>query len=954
MRNHFLRVGGAGVDPAYVDEVFSTDIWWGNYNTTPAAITINNGIDVSGEGALVWTKNRNGTNNSHQLFDTERGAGVPLYSNIQNNEGSNSVFNAFTSTGFNLTAGTWGTDALNGDSDHSFCAWTFRKQKGFFDIQQWTGNNTARDISHSLGSVPGMILIKAKNKYNTDWIVYHVSTGNQAYGKLNEPDAFTTSDSTVWDSTTPTASSFRVGASSLTNDGSGSGAQYIAYIFANGATGFGDAADQSIIKCSSYTGNGSANGPTITIGWEPQYVLIKASSFASGTTTSWNIFDTSRGMPHNDSQKRRLWADGSWQEDMNTGPEAIPTGFKIADSSGYTNSSGQTYVYMAIRKTDGYVSKLPTTNTEVFSLGVGSTSSTLGPTFTTGFKPDLAFIKRKDTYADWYVGTRMHGRENFSFANNNDASNNDDLTWDYGNGVYKNNSDSDLFHWATKIGRHCDIVEFTGTGSNQNINHSLGSVPKAIIIVPRAGNGGSPNYNYDAVYHFGNIDTTASKTAAQSYSSMRQGGGTRHVDSTAFNDTLPTSTVFTVGTSGVTNASGVRYLAILFQDVEGLVKVGSANYDGNGQSAALQDCGFSPRCIIGLGGGNAPYSLHISDTVRGMNPPAGSSAGGYVLKSGTTTTTTWTCPSGVTSVSILCIGAGGSSGNSANGPGGGGLGYKNSVTVVPGTSYAIQAAGKVAAGTPGGTGDDTWFKDASGTIIVKGGGGGGAGSSAGGTYTGDGGGNGGAGGAGGTGWGTRKGGGSGGAGGYSGAGGAGGGQSSAGSAGSGGGAGGGCGSGGVSNGGRAGGGVGIYGEGANGAGGQFIQSGGNNYPQEGEPGSGGENNGVYNGGEHGGGGAGGFKSGNTWYAGSESGEGILRIVWDGTNVPAFPSTNTGDRIQEPLLQLTSSSGPSSYSGWGGPGAVEYIQPASNGFSYRTGWGVVYTTNSYRYNYIAFK
>ena len=111
---------------------------------------------------------------------------------------------------------------------------------------------------------------------------------------------------------------------------------------------------------------------------------------------------------------------------------------------------------------------------------------------------------------------------------------------------------------------------------------------------------------------------------------------------------------------------------------------------------------------------------------------------------------------------------------------------------------------------------------------------------------------------------------------------------------------------------------------------------------------------MYNGGEHGGGGAGGFKSGNTWYAGSESGEGILRIVWDGTNVPAFPSTNTGDRIQEPLLQLTSSSGPSSYSGWGGPGAVEYIQPASNGFSYRTGWGVVYTTNSYRYNYIAFK
>ena len=67
----------------------------------------------------------------------------------------------------------------------------------------------------------------------------------------------------------------------------------------------------------------------------------------------------------------------------------------------------------------------------------------------------------------------------------NGDKDNDDLTWDYQNGVYKNNSDSDLFHWATKIGRHCDIVQYVGTGSNQNIAHSLGSVPKAIIIRPR-------------------------------------------------------------------------------------------------------------------------------------------------------------------------------------------------------------------------------------------------------------------------------------------------------------------------------------------------------------------------------------------------------------------------------------------------------------------------------------
>ena len=59
--------GGAGLD---VDEVFSTDLWTG----TGGSLTINNGLDLSGEGGLTWIKGRT-INEYNNLFDTARGNG---------------------------------------------------------------------------------------------------------------------------------------------------------------------------------------------------------------------------------------------------------------------------------------------------------------------------------------------------------------------------------------------------------------------------------------------------------------------------------------------------------------------------------------------------------------------------------------------------------------------------------------------------------------------------------------------------------------------------------------------------------------------------------------------------------------------------------------------------------------------------------------------------------------
>ena len=283
-------------------------------------------------------------------------------------------------------------------------------------------------------------------------------------------------------------------------------------------------------------------------------------------------------------------------------------------------------------------------------------------------------------------------------------------------------------------------------------------------------------------------------------------------------------------------------------------------------------------------------------------------------------TFTWTCPSGVTSVNVICVGAGGTGGiNTSNdsssvgssaGGGGGGLGYKNNITVVPGTVYTVVAgANSMTASTNGG---DSYFINAT---TVKGGGGGGGQSrgtgvtgtmtgGSGGSYVGDGGGNGGAGGdsvfidtLGHNGPG-----GGGGAGGYSGTGGVGGqgGRISgfyAGGNGTGGAGGGGSGGAGMLAGG--GGGVGLYGVVANGTGGDYNNGTG------GGGGSLGANGAVPTsvpnqdastgpyGGNYGGGGAGGYTGGNLGFYPGKGGPGAVSITWVGGLLMDLYYTNAG-------------------------------------------------------------
>jgi len=114
-----------------------------------------------------------------------------------------------------------------------------------------------------------------------------------------------------------------------------------------------------------------------------------------------------------------------------------------------------------------------------------------------------------------------------------------------------------------------------------------------------------------AVYHKG----TNGGTDPEDYGLELNSDSAEFNTATYFNDTAPTSTVFTVANGGAVNASGDTYIAYLFATVAGVSKVGS--YDGNGSNQNI-DCGFSSGARFILIKSRQSGGWYVFDTVRGI------------------------------------------------------------------------------------------------------------------------------------------------------------------------------------------------------------------------------------------------------------------------------------------------------------------------------------------------
>ena len=129
------------------------------------------------------------------------------------------------------------------------------------------------------------------------------------------------------------------------------------------------------------------------------------------------------------------------------------------------------------------------------------------------------------------------------------------------------------------------IVLYTGTGSTDTFGHGLGAVPKWFFTKTRSTTGDW------IVYHAGN--TSAPET---DFLKLNENNATEDLN-TMYNDTAPTSTVFTLSTNGDVNTSGRTQVGYFFAEVEGYSKFSS--YTGNGNAdGPFVFTGFRPAWVL--------------------------------------------------------------------------------------------------------------------------------------------------------------------------------------------------------------------------------------------------------------------------------------------------------------------------------------------------------------------
>jgi hypothetical protein len=311
------------------------------YAGTSVAQSIVNTVNgVSFQPDFVWGKNRTNVN-SHRLTDVNRGVGKVLFSDgTAGDTTGDGQLSSFNSNGFSLTGGAGAFEGLN-QSGNNYVAWQWKaggtavsntagsitssvsaNTTAGFSIVTWTGGGSAGTIGHGLGVTPNMIIVK--NRSGTQfWFVNHASISTTQNLYLNDTVAVQ-SDGIF---TSRGATTFGVGTGVA-----GSATNYVAYCFAAvaGYSAFG-----------SYTGNGSADGVFVYLGFRARFLMIKSTS-----TGGWVMLDTSRD-PYNDVDNY-LYANSSA---ANAGSSNVldinSNGFKIRNSWTDINGSGTTYIYAA-------------------------------------------------------------------------------------------------------------------------------------------------------------------------------------------------------------------------------------------------------------------------------------------------------------------------------------------------------------------------------------------------------------------------------------------------------------------------------------------------------------------------------------------------------------------------------------------------------------------------------
>ena len=279
--------------------------------------------------------------------------------------------------------------------------------------------------------------------------------------------------------------------------------------------------------------------------------------------------------------------------------------------------------YSTINKPSDYF------NTKLYT-GTGSSNSVTG----VGFQPDFTWIKNRDQADEHNIYDAVRGATKRIIPNNNTAegtqsnglsafgsdgftvidsnatniNNENYASWNWkANGAGSTNYDGSI-NSTVSVNQSAgfSIVTYSGNATTgATIGHGLNSVPKMIIVKSRT-NGA----DWWGTYHHSLGNTKAVWINDNNIQQTR----------TYWNNTSPTSSVFTVSNERSVNGSGETFVAYCFADVTGYSKFGS--YVGNGSSdGSFCYLGFKPTWVMIKSTSSGTESWFMYDNKRSESNP---------------------------------------------------------------------------------------------------------------------------------------------------------------------------------------------------------------------------------------------------------------------------------------------------------------------------------------------
>jgi len=317
------------------------------YTGTGSALTLSNAVNgTSFQPDLVWLKSRSTVEN-HFLFDSVRGS-APNYKRLSSNlTDAEATPGIAMLTAINSNGITLGTNGGVNTNAATFVGWQWKANGAAvtntagsitsqvsantaagFSVVTYTGNGTnpGATIGHGLGVAPSFIITKSRSG-SGEWPSYHAAVGVTNTIYLNATYASSTYLNRF---SAVSASTFTTGSNGI--ELNTNGVTYVAYCFAAvpGYSAFG-----------RYTGNGSADGPFVYLGFRPRCIMMKRTD----STGDWWMYDTSRSASNTASLV--LYANSNAAEISDSNVDILSNGFKLRSATFQPNTSGGNFVYAA-------------------------------------------------------------------------------------------------------------------------------------------------------------------------------------------------------------------------------------------------------------------------------------------------------------------------------------------------------------------------------------------------------------------------------------------------------------------------------------------------------------------------------------------------------------------------------------------------------------------------------